>query len=231
MKSLKQSGDFFFFVGLTGSEEELLRSGTHTGNDGLSTKVRAPCFWYSCWCCCCCCFTVTAGLMFTKLETGRSVFKKGKLPSPKHFIIPLALFVLFTTSCCTLCLTPEVLQFLHTPNIFPKMVKKDSFAESEACWRLVLYNQVASGQASLTLMMMMVMVKGLCYSWVMFFLGVKKQKDLRLHVFHSADWFIRIIVIHFCAFILKKSIYADIAHRVLVVSFRLSAFPPLTFLM
>jgi len=24
--------------------EELLRSGTHTGNDGLSTKVRAPCF-------------------------------------------------------------------------------------------------------------------------------------------------------------------------------------------
>lgn len=44
MKSLKQSGDFFFFAGLTGSEEELLRSGTHTGNDGLSTKVRAPCF-------------------------------------------------------------------------------------------------------------------------------------------------------------------------------------------
>lgn len=177
MKSLKQSGDFFFFVGLTGSEEELLRSGTHTGNDGLSTKVRAPCFWYSCWCCCCC-FTVTAGLMFTKLETGRSVFKKGKLPSPKHLIIPLALFVLFTTSCCPLCLTHEVLQFLHTPNIFPKMVKKDSFAESEACWRLVLYNQVASGQASLTLMMMMMMamVKGLCYSWVMFFLGVKNKK-------------------------------------------------------
>lgn len=58
------------------------------------------------------------------------------------------------------------------------------------------------------------------------FLGGKKQKDLRLHVFHSADSFIRIIIIHFCAFILKKSIYADIAHRVLVVSFRLSAFFP-----
>lgn len=36
-----EGGEIF---GVRGGERSLLRSGTHTGNDGLSTKVRAPCF-------------------------------------------------------------------------------------------------------------------------------------------------------------------------------------------